>query len=415
MNIFLFTNFTPTRDNYRGPSAMMYHLFKNRPSSYNILIFSTNSNNVSIEKIKEINKELNTKIHILKDTLYNFLHRRETFQELRIRLGIDSSYNISNYKLSNQSLCTIEQFKPDIVWIYGEMHTKVIMQLSKYRLLVAGYDCFALHYNRLFKDAYCFINKDYYKKALIRYKIALKRELDLKAIPCTYYDVGIEDRNMFETITGRKDAKFYPHPHFSKYPKNINFEKEKLSILISGKLDEYTWSDAHKAIEAFIKNLQLITKYTIYILGKGWEKLASSLTDAGYEVHLKTWVNNYSEEISKYDIQIFPISVGSGTKGKVLDALCTGLLCIGSEIAMENIYTKRGKSCYIYREPQEIPTILDEIYLNKNTSHQMAELGRELVLKWHNPERILNNICNDILNIKTYDAIIEYQNVLENL
>ena len=69
MKIVLFTNFTPTRDNYRGPSAMMYHFFKNRPEDCKVLVFTTNSNHVSPELIKKVEEELNAEIVVLKDTI----------------------------------------------------------------------------------------------------------------------------------------------------------------------------------------------------------------------------------------------------------------------------------------------------------------------------------------------------------
>lgn len=415
MKIFLFTNFTPTRDNYRGPSAMMYHFIKNRSKECEFLVYTTNSNLVPINQVKSVSEELGTNIYILEDTIYNYFHRRETLQEIRIKLHIDKGYNISNYKLSSKHLNYIEDFNPDIVWIYGETHTEVIKQLSKYRLLVAGYDCFSLHYNRLMKDSYCYLNKEYYKKALFNYKIAISREMALKDIPCKYFDVGIADRNMFETITGREDAQFYPHPHFDVFPKEINFNKQHLSILIAGKLDQYTWSDAQIMLKALCNESQILKeKFTITILGKDWEKYANTLKNAGYNVCLKKWVDTYADEIKLHDIQLFPISVGSGTKGKVLVALSMGLLCVGSNIAMENIFIKDRHSCYIYQHALEIPSILLEIYNDKCRSAKIAEQGRKQVLKWHNPQRILSIICDDVMGNKSYNGINEYNEVIKD-
>lgn len=414
MKIVLFTNFTPTRDNYRGPSAMMYHFFKNRPEDCKVLVFTTNSNHVSPELIKKVEEELNAEIVVLKDTLYNYFHRRETLQDLRIRLGIDSGYNISNYRLSQKYLKSIENFQPDFVWVYGEVHTEVIKQLSKYRLLVAGYDCFALHYNRLLRDAYCFSKRNLYKKALYKYQIALTREIALKDIPCKFFDVGIADRDMFETITGRKDASFYPHPHYDVFSKKIDFDKNKLSILISGKLDEYTWSAACQLQHVMLEHSDLSEKYSVTFLGRGWEGFASSLKKCGYDVDMKSWVDVYADEVKKHDIQIFPISVGSGTKGKVLDALCMGLLCIGTEVAMENIYVKDKQSCFVYKQSEDIVGILNSIFSNRRLASVIAENGRRSVLKWHSPERILRKICDDIMGVEVYDAVAEYSEFLLN-
>lgn len=416
MKIFLFTNFTPTKDNYNGPSAMMYHLFKNRPTDCQVLIFSTNWNHVPSALISDSCKALGTDIHILKDTIFNFFHRRETLQELRIKLGIDSYYNISNYRLSKQALKEIETFNPDFVWVYGEAHTSVIKQLSKYRLLVAGFDCFALHYNRLMRDLYCFEKSNRFRKILQDYKIALVREIALKDIPCKYYDVGIEDRNMFEIVTGRSDAAFYPHPHYDVLQKEICFTNEKLSILISGKLDQYTWSDSYRLVDALCKSARsLANKFRITFLGKGWVELQKKLEASGFDVKYKRWVEIYADEVVKHEIQLFPISVGSGTKGKVLDALSMGLLCIGSKIAMENIYVKHRHSCYVYKQVSEIVPILLEVYSDRKRATQIAINGQEQVLKWHSPQRIFSIICQDVLGEIDYNGVEEFNEVTGNL
>lgn len=416
MKIFLFTNFTPTRDNFNGPSAMMYHLFKNRPKDCQVLVFSTNWNRVPSAIISDSCKTLGVEIQILKDTIFNFFHRREALQDLRLKLGIDDGYNISNYRLSKRALNEISAFNPDFVWVYGEAHTAVIKQLSKYRLLVAGFDCFALHYNRFMRDSFCFENSNRYSKALYDYKIALSRELALKDVPCKYYDVGIEDRNMFEIVSGRTDALFYPHPHFDVLMKEISFNSDKLSILISGKLDQYTWTDSLKLVKVLCENSRsLVKKFRLTFLGKGWSMLQEKLVANGYEVECKSWVEVYAGEVIKHDIQLFPISVGSGTKGKVLDALSMGLLCIGSEIAMENIYVKHGHSCYLYHNVSDVVEFLLEVYSNRNNAIEIATRGQQQVLKWHSPQRIFSIICQDVMGKIEYNGVEEFNKVISNL
>ncbi|MCQ2256821.1 MAG: glycosyltransferase [Bacteroidaceae bacterium] len=416
MKIILITSFTPTSDNFRGPSAMMYHFFKDRPDNCEVKIFTTNWNGVSRELIEKSNKELNTEIIVLKDDLYNYLHRRHTFAELRIKLGIDKYYGQSNYRLTSSVLNEIKAFEPDFIWVYGEDKTTIIKQLvNDYKVLVAGYDCFPLHYNRLLQNPYCFLSQDNYNKYLYEYKVAIHRELALRDMSCKYFDVGIADRNMFEVITGRKDAKFYPHPHYNVYDKTIDFDKEKLSVLISGKLDEYTWSDATKLIYSLCSDRTLQDKYIFTFLGSGWDEYADKLNKSGYEVKNVKWVEIYAEEVKKHDIQIFPISVGSGTKGKVLDALCMGLLCIGSKIAMENIFVKNAHSCYEYKNVNDVIEILKEVYLDKSKSRKIAEQGRALALKWHSPQRIFSIICKDMVDCDEYDGVLEYKEVLRSL
>ena len=124
-------------------------------------------------------------------------------------------------------------------------------------------------------------------------------------------------------------------------------------------------------------------KYTFTFLGKGWEKHVEALKEAGYEVEHIRFAPDYIEEIVKHDIQITPTAIGTGTKGKVLDALANGLLVIGTPYAMENIAVKNGESCIEYRHPEEVIDVLMGIPNNVQKYEQIAEKGRKQVLTLH--------------------------------
>ena len=126
-----------------------------------------------------------------------------------------------------------------------------------------------------------------------------------------------------------------------------------------------------------------ITVTNFVNLGKGWDTHVKNLKKAGYEVNHIKFAPDYIEEICKYDIQITPIAIGTGTKGKVLDALANGLLVIGTPYAMENIAIKHGESCIEYKHPQEVIDVLMDIPKNLKKYEKMACAGREAILKYH--------------------------------
>ena len=107
------------------------------------------------------------------------------------------------------------------------------------------------------------------------------------------------------------------------------------------------------------------------------------LRRAGYEVNHITFAPDYIEEIVRHDIQITPIAIGTGTKGKVLDALANGLLVIGTPYALENIAVRHGESCVEYRQPQEVIEVLQDIPNNVSKYDAMAKEGRRQVLEKH--------------------------------
>ena len=134
-----------------------------------------------------------------------------------------------------------------------------------------------------------------------------------------------------------------------------------------------------------------------------------ALKNAGYEVEHITFAPDYIEEICKHDIQITPIAIGTGTKGKVLDALANGLLVIGTPYAMENIAVEHGVSCIVYQEPQEVIKILLDIVKNDNVNvndnempsyensnrrkyEEMGAEGQRQVLKHHDRKLIAEQL-----------------------
>ena len=226
----------------------------------------------------------------------------------------------------------------------------------------------------------------------------------------TFYAVGEEDIRHLQQLNPKVNAKFLRHPHYEVRQHfvndndnlNANFSKPKIKLLIAGRCDLYMKQEADLLVEQINDNVNdndnyLKEQYSITFLGKGWEKHVEALRDAGREVEHIKFAPDYIEEICKHDIQITPIAIGTGTKGKVLDALANGLLVIGTPYAMENIAVEHGVSCIEYREPQEVLDVLCDIIENREKYEAMAMAGREAVLKHHDRRLLakeLFGICN---------------------
>jgi hypothetical protein len=145
--------------------------------------------------------------------------------------------------------------------------------------------------------------------------------------------------------------------------------------------------NGEKSDVAFLKE-----HYVITFLGKGWEKHVEALRNSGYEVEHIKFAPDYIEEVTKHDIQITPIAIGTGTKGKVLDALANGLLVIGTPYALENIAVKHGESCVEYSQPHEVISVLMDIPKNLKNYEDMAAKGKKQVLLAHSPKQISSQL-----------------------
>ena len=70
MKIVFITPVTPYKENMRGPSGHPYHLLVDRPQGIDVEIYSYNANKFSIETIRDVERELHVKIHILKQPAF---------------------------------------------------------------------------------------------------------------------------------------------------------------------------------------------------------------------------------------------------------------------------------------------------------------------------------------------------------
>ena len=147
--------------------------------------------------------------------------------------------------------------------------------------------------------------------------------------------------------------------------------------------------DIDRMIPNLLRNKKVLSKNFVFtFLGKNWEKIKQVFADSGFNCEVKSWVDNYAEELVQNDIQLSPISYGTGTKGKVLSALANGLLVVGSAYAFENICVRHNDSCVRYRNASEIASILITIARQKERYQKIAVKGRSQVREYHNPQRI---------------------------
>ena len=379
--IVLITDFTPTADNINGPSALCYYIFKTLSSEYEVYIYSTNSNKVCGKMLEISKKTFGKKLHIIPRSLWMKILIWEKTSWLFSLFYPSNMPKLGRYKLPKRIVKYITKLRPDLIVVYPMSMIGPLIQLKKLNTLVIGPDCFSLHYIRALKTPY------YYKEEKLEYAIErIKYETYLAKIVDKYAKsvalVGREDCVLYNTITNGSKAVFLPHPHYSLVEKSIDFNKQRLKVIITGNYNEYTDVDVDIMVTHLIEEASKLQVFDFTFLGKSWKTIVNHLKPY-LAVEHKTWVDNYVEELKDYDIQIFPICIGSGTKGKVLDAASNGLLCIGSYYAFENIAIKPNESCILYYHASEIPKILENVFQNNQKYQDFAIRSRESVRKFH--------------------------------
>lgn len=396
MNIVLITQITPTEDNFNGPSALMYHLLLHRASEISLHIFTTNSNRVSAQEIARVAGKMKAAIEVFSPQKVSRLFSKQKVAHVLAKFTNEVEIPIGyKEKLPNWVFDKIQSTKPDLIWLYPHNCLGFIRQLTGFKMVVTGPDCASLHLSRALRDSFVFRNNADVSLSWNELILNYERELAKKQV--VIHLVGQTDVDYFRCLSGNDNAVFFPHPHYNLANKVIDLQNNsKIKVVLSGKPDIYTNTDVNEFLRLLLTSTDKLLKdrFEYTFLGKMWTPYVDKLVGAGYEVKQIGWVDNYIESLAEYDVQIFPISVGSGTKGKVLDALSTGLVCIGSDYAFENIAVEDGESCCVYKRCSEILDFLKKIAECPSEYEKMADLGRKQVRLYHNPEMIISNMIN---------------------
>lgn len=390
MKVTMISVMMPAAENIRGTSALPYHLLAGRDKSIEVILYSYNLNRLSKEQIDSVAKELNIKIYILPvPWWYNF------FLKFLSPFRIFLNYPIVNYiNLSSLQLDTIINDNPDAIWIYGEELSRVSRQLKDFRRVHTLPDCESLYYYRMLGKRFAIRNKIRFWRSVFMYPKYLNMEKQFDTSSNIHYHlVGKEDVNFLKEVCPGIQAHFLRHPHYqvAKPAKVISFSSPKIKVLFAGQYNLYMQQDADMLIDCLIKSKDLseLKEHYVYtFLGKGWDHHVVRLNNAGYETHHIKFAPNYIEEICKHDIQVTPICIGTGTKGKVLDAIANGLLVIGTWYALENIAVKHLESCIEYGEAKDFIKILKDIIVRRNYYENIALKGKKSILELHNQKLI---------------------------
>ena len=386
MKISLISLNTPTPENRGAASALPYHLAKYRGDEIDLTIYSFNLNAVSDAELRQIEGELNAEIRVMPVPYWFKLCSHSYMQWLRVLLRYPFQYYL---RLSKGVVREINVDMPDAIWLYLEEFVGISRQLKKFKLVHSLPDCESLYYKRLLaqrRDGG--MSLDRLRKIIMWRKYRRLERSIVRGIRC--HVVGAEDAKELKSINNLIDVRFIRHPHYDTYmpTKDISFTGSKIKIVLAGQNNLYMTPTAKEWICSISREPELALNYEFTFLGKGWYDLATMLRNAGFSVNEINFAPNYAEELVRHDIQITPISIGTGTKGKVLDALANGLLVIGTPYAMENIAVETGKSCIVYENANDVVTVLKDIIRDREKYESMAEAGRQVVLREHSRAKV---------------------------
>ena len=307
----------PTPTNVGGPSSLPFQLIAHRPKGLVIDIYTFNNNGIQGQYILDYSEKMKSRIRVISASRKFWICQLKGIRWLLCRL----------IRKPFQTLITLPEVlikdinnNYDAVWIYPHYLLGIANQLNL-PLVVTGPDSSVLHYERCMRDRFISnSNKlDETGKLLMRAKALETAWAGMHNVQLHF--VGEADCRCFLRNNPNGKAFFLRHPsNMPKFKCSTQYDNiigGKLRVIISGNLNVYTLSDTDIICRELCKNAQSLSKkFYFTFVGKGWEDVASTLRLNAFEVTVKKWVNDYFDELAQHDLQLFPISVGPGTKGK---------------------------------------------------------------------------------------------------
>ena len=264
MKVIFITPVTPYKENIGGPSGHPYHLMKERPEGMEIVIYSYNQNGFTTERIAEVEKELDVRIHLLQKPKWIAWLLKLHLTFLRLFLKYPINYY---YRLPKEAVADIEDMKPDLVWVYSQEFSGILKQFRAFKRLHMVPDCYSLHFYRRLALRSTMASKTEYWRVLTNYRKYFRMEQEYDAGEnIAYHLVGEADKNFLLKINPKLNAHFIRHPRYelAEPQKVVAFAQPKIKLLIAGRYDFYMQEKADEMIEALTEAQQFALRTSIF-------------------------------------------------------------------------------------------------------------------------------------------------------
>lgn len=386
MKVCVVTGYTPTEENTRGISGLLYSLLRYRPSNISLTIITFNYNKIEDVSISHLEKDLNAEIIQVHRPWWAKIFGSVWMWRVN---KFFMKKPLECYMVTKKVVNIVKSTEADLVFVYPYFFYRLAYAMPETKFVVSGCDCEALIRIRNFEIRSCLMSHKELRHNYLMLQKGLNFEKEWNRPNIKVHFVGMEDYRFYKQIYGYANSHFLLHPHYALAEKQINFNKPVLSVIIAGSYDIYMRDDVDRMLPNILKyKHELRESFKFTFLGKKWERISQQFLKNGLSCECKTWVDDYAQELISHDIQLSPISYGTGTKGKVLSALSNGLLVVGSNLAFENICVRHNDSCYRYTKAEEVATTLLFIARKRILFEKIAEKGRRQVRTYHAPCRI---------------------------
>jgi glycosyltransferase involved in cell wall biosynthesis len=113
-------------------------------------------------------------------------------------------------------------------------------------------------------------------------------------------------------------------------------------------------------------------------------------------VQVTGWVDSISEASEDAFCGIGVMRVGCGLQNKILEYMALGLPVIANEIGIEGIDLSPGTEAWVAESPEEIASLLVDLYQDRGHKTKLAHAAREFVERYHTWDAALRPFVENV-------------------
>lgn len=246
--------------------------------------------------------------------------------------------------------------------------------------IILPYDSFALHMSRAAAHASGYL--EWMRLTAIsamahRYERIMYRGFDRIVL------VSGKDQEYLQGLNPDLKTCVIPNGVDTEYFKPMDSIRYGRSLVLVGNYDYPPNADA--AIALVTKILPLvraeIPDVTVEIVGPNPPAALVSL--AGEGVEITGYVSDIRPYLAKAGCCVAPMTLGSGIRNKILEAMAMGVPVVTTPVGCEAIAARPGENILVGRDPKELAECAIKLLQNEAMRTQLAEAGRQIVQRVH--------------------------------
>lgn len=290
----------------------------------------------------------------------------------------------------------LEVIKPDIVQIDFLVMTGYIRHIKKIPVVYVEHDMSIIDFNQSFHDRDLKEEERFKEWAgLLKYEKEMLRKFD------AVITLSERDRRILSKIIS--PDKLYLAPtgvdiDYYKPSKDID-NKRKNNILFVGHYRHYPNYDA---VEYFIKSIfpliiQELPNTVFYAVGSGASK--EMFEEARDNIKITGEVEDIREYMNIASVFVAPVRLGGGIKGKILEAMASGVPVVATEEAASGIKSKNGENIIVAKNEIDFASKVIKLLKNDKLRDKIANSARKTAEYYYDWNKISGDLNDFYLQL----------------